>query len=102
MRWTRQLRRCMESESTKARFEHNPGFELLRSTDAEAIRISTATGWPFEVTTKSSLPADFSHGFAGFFFKSLTENVPMDRRSTSLVIHPQTASGKRDSKRQDS
>src|SRR5437667_2503108 len=47
------------------------------STDAAAIRISTATGWPLEVMTKSSLPADFNHWLADFFFSSLTEIVLM-------------------------
>ena len=36
---------------------------------------NTATGWPLDVTTKSSLPADLSHCFAGFFCKSVTEIV---------------------------
>jgi hypothetical protein len=31
------------------------------------------------VTTKSSLPADLSHCFAGFFCKSLTEIVLMPK-----------------------
>jgi hypothetical protein len=31
------------------------------------------------VMTKSSLPADFSHCFAGFFLRSLTEIVLMAR-----------------------
>lgn len=50
------------------------------STDADAIRISTATGSPLEVMTRSSLPADLSHCFAGFFCKSLTEIVLMIER----------------------
>jgi hypothetical protein len=31
------------------------------------------TGWPWDVIIKSSLPADFNHWLAGFFFSSLTE-----------------------------
>jgi len=49
------------------------------STEADAMRNSTATGCPLDVTTKSSLPADLSHCFAGFFYKSLTEIVLMNR-----------------------
>ena len=39
------------------------------------MRRSTATGWPLDVMIKSSLPADFNHWLAGFFFNSLTEIV---------------------------
>jgi hypothetical protein len=39
------------------------------STEADARRMSTATGWPLDVTTKSSLPADLSHCFAAFLLQ---------------------------------
>ncbi len=47
------------------------------STDADAMRSNTAMGWPLEVMTKSSLLADLSHCFVGFFFNSLTDIVLM-------------------------
>src|SRR5205814_10281659 len=49
------------------------------SSEAAAIRSSTATGWPLEVMTKSFLPADLSHCFADFFFRSVTEIVLMSK-----------------------
>ena len=49
--------------------------ERVDSTDAAAIRRSTATGWPLDVIIKSPLPADFNHWLAGFFLRSLTEIV---------------------------
>ena len=41
------------------------------------MRSNTATGLPFDVMTKSSLLADLSHCFVGFFFKALMDIVLM-------------------------
>ncbi len=61
----------------------------MDSTEADAIRSSTATGGPLEVMTKSPLPADLSHCYAGFFRKSVTEIVLM---AIEYVVGPLCAS----------
>ncbi len=55
------------------------------------MRSNTATGRPLEVMTKSSLPADLSHCFAGFFCKSLTEIVLMLKGYAAISPHASRA-----------